>query len=42
MQQVIYLFMGYIKGVNENGHLQILLEDHVLKTFQLKEVQLMY
>ena len=36
------LFMGYIKGVNENGHLQILLEDHVLKTFQLKEVQLMY
>ena len=36
------LFMGFIKGVNENGHLQILLEDHVLKTFQLKEVQLMY
>ncbi|WP_194765810.1 biotin--[acetyl-CoA-carboxylase] ligase [Tamlana sp. I1] len=36
------LFSGFIKGVSNNGHLQILLEDNIIKTFDLKEVTLMY
>ena len=36
------LFVGFIKGVTENGLLEVLLEDQVLKTFRLKEVQLLY
>lgn len=36
------LFMGYIKSVNSSGHLEVLLEDEVLKEFRLKEIQLLY
>jgi len=37
-----HVFTGFIKGVNEVGQLQILLEDDVLKEFDLKEITLMY
>ncbi len=36
------LFTGYIKGVSKSGHLQVLVENDVLKLFELKEVQLLY
>jgi len=36
------LFMGFIKGVSEAGMLQVLLEDQVLREFELKEVKLLY
>ena len=36
------LFMGFIKGVSAEGKLMVLLEDDVLKEFDLKELQLMY
>ena len=36
------LFMGFIKGVDEAGRLKVLLEDEVLKTFDLKEITLLY
>ena len=36
------LFSGYIKGISESGGLIVLLEDAVLKTFNLKEITLMY
>jgi BirA family biotin operon repressor/biotin-[acetyl-CoA-carboxylase] ligase len=35
-------FVGYIKGVSEDGKLEILLEDNIIKTFDLKEVILQY
>lgn len=35
-------FMGFIRGVNEQGELCIELEDAIFKTFQLKEIQLLY
>ncbi|MCC1484665.1 biotin--[acetyl-CoA-carboxylase] ligase [Winogradskyella immobilis] len=35
-------FIGYIKGVSEEGKLQILLEDNIIKAFDLKEVSLEY
>ncbi|MFK7833865.1 MAG: biotin--[acetyl-CoA-carboxylase] ligase [Winogradskyella sp.] len=35
-------FAGIIKGVTESGHLKVLVEDGILKTFDLKEVQLLY
>lgn len=35
-------FSGFIKGVTDTGMLQILLEDAVLKTFDLKEIKLLY
>lgn len=35
-------FTGIIKGVAENGLLQVLTEDEIIKTFELKEVQLLY
>ncbi|SDE87326.1 BirA family transcriptional regulator, biotin operon repressor / biotin-[acetyl-CoA-carboxylase] ligase [Pricia antarctica] len=35
-------FMGFIKGVSKDGKLIIALEDAVLKTFDLKEVRLLY
>ena len=35
-------FIGYIKGVSEEGKLQILLEDDIVKAFDLKEVSLEY
>ena len=36
------LFMGFIKGVSAEGKLMVLLEDDILKEFDLKELQLMY
>ncbi|MCM4169665.1 Bifunctional ligase/repressor BirA [Arenibacter antarcticus] len=36
------LFMGFIKGVSRSGKLLILLEDDILKEFDLKEVKLLY
>ncbi|NER18401.1 biotin--[acetyl-CoA-carboxylase] ligase [Spongiivirga citrea] len=36
------LIMGFIKGVSNSGRLQVLLEDEVLKEFDMKEIKLMY
>lgn len=36
------LFTGYIKGVSDSGHLKVLVEDDIIKLFELKEVQLLY
>ncbi len=36
------LFMGFIKGVSADGKLLVLLEDDILKEFNLKEIQLLY
>ena len=36
------LFAGYIKGVSNAGNLQILVEDDIIKEFDLKEVSLLY
>ena len=36
------LFMGFIRGVSPTGKLQIMLEDNVLKEFDIKEVKLLY
>jgi BirA family transcriptional regulator, biotin operon repressor / biotin---[acetyl-CoA-carboxylase] ligase len=36
------IFAGFIKGINTVGNLQILLEDDILKEYDLKEVQLLY
>lgn len=35
-------FMGFIKGVSGEGRLKVLLEDDVLKEFNLKEVKLLF
>nr|WP_321225079.1 biotin--[acetyl-CoA-carboxylase] ligase [uncultured Psychroserpens sp.] len=37
-----HLFSGFIKGVSNSGHLQVLIEDDILKEFDLKEVKLLY
>lgn len=36
------LFSGFIKGVTKYGKLQVLLEDEIVKKFDLKEITLMY
>lgn len=36
------LFSGFIKGVDENGNLQVLVEDDIIKEFAFKEIQLLY
>lgn len=36
------LFMGFIQGVSQGGKLNVLLEDEIQKTFDLKEIKLMY
>lgn len=36
------LFSGFIKGVNTDGTVKILLEDDIIKEFELKEIQLLY
>lgn len=36
------LFMGYIKGVTNKGLLVVMLEDNVIKEFNLKEIKLLY
>ncbi|HSD13539.1 MAG TPA: biotin--[acetyl-CoA-carboxylase] ligase [Flavobacterium sp.] len=35
-------FMGIIHGVTSNGKLQVLLEDDTVKTFDIKEIQMLY
>ncbi|WP_299552813.1 biotin--[acetyl-CoA-carboxylase] ligase [Seonamhaeicola sp.] len=36
------LFSGFVKGVTKYGKLMVILEDEVVKKFDLKEVQLLY
>ncbi|MEH6536504.1 MAG: biotin--[acetyl-CoA-carboxylase] ligase [Psychroserpens sp.] len=36
------LFSGFIKGVSNSGYLQVLVEDDIIKEFDLKEVKLLY
>jgi len=36
------MFSGFIKGVSNEGKLQVLLEDNILKAFDLKEITLLY
>lgn len=36
------LIMGFIQGVSPTGRLQVLLEDKVLKEYDMKEISLMY
>ncbi|WP_452221510.1 biotin--[acetyl-CoA-carboxylase] ligase [Lacinutrix salivirga] len=36
------MFSGFIKGVTETGHLKVLLEDNILKTYDLKQITLLY
>ncbi len=35
-------FPGFIKGVTQEGKLQVLLEDEIIKSFDLKEIRLLY
>jgi BirA family biotin operon repressor/biotin-[acetyl-CoA-carboxylase] ligase len=35
-------FTGYIQGVTKNGKLEVLLEDQLIKAFDLKEITLIY
>jgi BirA family biotin operon repressor/biotin-[acetyl-CoA-carboxylase] ligase len=36
------MFSGFIKGVTKYGKLQVILEDEIVKKFDLKEITLMY
>ncbi|MEX0287553.1 MAG: biotin--[acetyl-CoA-carboxylase] ligase [Flavobacteriaceae bacterium] len=36
------LFMGFIRGISDNGKLQIEIEDQIMREFDFKEVQLLY
>ena len=36
------LFSGFIKGVTKYGKLQVILEDEIVKKFDLKEITLLY
>jgi BirA family biotin operon repressor/biotin-[acetyl-CoA-carboxylase] ligase len=35
-------FSGFIKGINDEGNLLVLLEDNILKSYGMKEIQLLY
>ena len=35
-------FIGYIRGVSQNGELQVEQEDAVISSFRLKELKLLY
>lgn len=35
-------FSGFIKGVSDSGHLKVLIEDDIMKLFELKEIQLLF
>lgn len=37
-----HLFSGIIKGISKSGNLQVSIEDHTIKEFDLKEIQLLY
>lgn len=36
------MFSGFIKGISDSGSLQILLEDNIIKEFELKAITLLY
>jgi BirA family biotin operon repressor/biotin-[acetyl-CoA-carboxylase] ligase len=36
------MFSGYIKGVEDSGKLKVLLEDEVIKSFSMKQIELLY
>lgn len=36
------LFSGYIKGVSNSGNLQVMIEDEIIKEFDLKAITLLY
>lgn len=36
------MFSGFIKGTSPEGKLVVLLEDEIIKTFDLKEISLLY
>lgn len=36
------MFTGYIEGVNKSGKLKVLIEDDIIKKFDLKEITLLY
>ena len=36
------MFSGFIKGVSETGNLQVLLEDEIIKEFDMKSITLLY
>lgn len=36
------IFSGYIKGVSDGGHLEVMVEDDILKTFNLKDLKLLF
>ncbi|WP_431137042.1 biotin--[acetyl-CoA-carboxylase] ligase [Psychroserpens mesophilus] len=36
------LFSGYVKGISDSGQLKVLIEDGIVKLFELKDVQLLY
>ena len=37
-----HLFSGYIQGVSDSGHLNVLIEDDIVKSYDLKELQLLF
>ena len=37
-----HTFPGFIKGIDASGNLQVLLEDDIVKSFDLKEIELLY
>lgn len=37
-----FMFSGFIKGISPEGKLKVLLEDEIIKTFDLKEISLLY
>ena len=36
------MFSGFITGISSDGKLEVLLEDEIIKTFDLKEISLLY
>ena len=36
------VFSGFIKGISDEGKLQVLLEDNIIRAFDLKELKLLY
>jgi len=36
------LFSGFVQGITQEGNLIVLLEDNIIKEFDLKEIQLLY
>jgi BirA family biotin operon repressor/biotin-[acetyl-CoA-carboxylase] ligase len=36
------MFMGFIRGVSDQGKLQVALEDHFLQEYNMKEISLLY